>query len=227
MSLLAQVVAQHRRHSASDAMQVDAPSAVPTLPAFLLLCVNYAASPGPLRVALKKHLSDAEDVVYVLEILDGWLEKWGAEELQLLPEGVKKDEGGTYVAVFTEQKRLAIPPLDKVCPATPVCTMMLIGFVQILAFISACLDSSFLALLTHQPAHPLLHTLLTRLEPELAFASELQALKGPLQAFLSAPRGANRQRKPDTPAEQIRWKRAQAEEREMNVGIYQVETLWL
>ncbi|EPS98734.1 hypothetical protein FOMPIDRAFT_1164819 [Fomitopsis schrenkii] len=210
ISLLAQVVAQHRRQSASDAMQVDAPSALPTLPAFLTLCVNYAASPGPLRVALKKHLPHAEDVVCVLEILDGWLERWGAEKLQLVPEGVKKDESGAYVAVLTEQKVLEIPPLDKV-----------------LAFISAFLDSSFLALLTYQPAHPLLRTLLARLEPELALASELQALKGPLQAFLTAPRRADRQRKPDTPAEQIKWKRAQAEEREMNVGIYQVETLWL
>ena len=107
---------------------------------------------------------------------------------------------------------------------------MLISFlpiIQVLAFISAILDSSFLSLLSHQPAHPLLRALFARLEPELAFASELQALKGPLQAFLSTPRRADRQRKPDTPAEQIKWKRAQAEEREMNVGIYQVETLWL
>ena len=115
MSLLAQVVAQHRRQSAPDAMQVDAPSAIPALPGFLALCVNYAASPGPLRVALKKHLPDAEDVVCVLEILDGWLERWGAEEVQLVPEGVKKDENGRYVAVLPEDKPLEIPPLDKVC----------------------------------------------------------------------------------------------------------------
>ena len=113
MSLLAQVVAHHRQHSTSDAMQVDAPSVLPALPAFLALCVNYAASPGPLRVALKKHLPDAEDIVCVLEILDGWLERWGAEELRLLPEGVKKDENGVYVAVFPEEKPPEIPPLDK------------------------------------------------------------------------------------------------------------------
>lgn len=104
---------------------------------------------------------------------------------------------------------------------------LFLPIIQVLAFISAILDSSFLSLLSHQPAHPLLRALFARLEPELAFASELQALKGPLQAFLSTPRRADRQRKPDTPAEQIKWKRAQAEEREMNVGIYQVETLWL
>ena len=114
MSLLAQVVAQHRRQSAADAMQVDAVSALPALPSFLALCVNYAASPGPLRVALRKHLPDAEDVVCVLEILDDWLERWGAEEVQLVLEGVTKDENGAYIAVLPKEKPLEIPPLDKV-----------------------------------------------------------------------------------------------------------------
>jgi hypothetical protein len=39
----------------------------------LLLCVSYNNSTPALRVALRKHLSRAEDVVCVLEVLESWI----------------------------------------------------------------------------------------------------------------------------------------------------------
>ncbi|KAH9938085.1 uncharacterized protein B0H18DRAFT_1112274 [Fomitopsis serialis] len=193
ISLLAKVVAHHRQ-SNPDAMQVDSPSSPPALPAFLALCVTYSTSPGPLRVALRKHLPDAEAVVCVLEVLDSWVGQWSEEELSLVPEKVKKDAHGAYVAVYAEESTPEMPPLDK-----------------ILLFTQAILDSSFLALLSHAPAHPLLRSLLARLEPELALISELQSLKGPLQG--------------DAQADWRQRKKAQTEHRDMNIGIYQVEEL--
>jgi len=214
ISLLAKVVAHHRQ-SNPDAMQVDSPSpsGPPTLPAFLALCVTYSASPGPLRVALRKHLPDAEAIVCVLEVLDGWIGKWGEEELRLVPEKVKKDAHGAYVAVYAEERTPEMPPLDK-----------------ILLFTQAILDSSFLALLSHAPAHALLRSLLARLEPELALISELQSLKGPLQVFASAQsRSAfltgHGRSKGDAQADWRQRKKAQTEHRDMNIGIYQVEEL--
>ncbi|KZT66048.1 hypothetical protein DAEQUDRAFT_813894 [Daedalea quercina L-15889] len=224
IGLLAKVVTHHRQ-TASDAMQVDAPSPTspPALPAFLALCVTYSASPGPLRVALRKHLPDAADIVCVLEVLDGWLERWGAEELSLVPEKVQKDVHGAYVPIFAEKQEQEMPPLGKMLKDS-----LLVP--QMLTFIQAVLDSSFIALLSHPPAHTLIRTLLARLEPELALLSELQSLKGPLQAFASAhPRapgaGHGRSKAADSQADWHKRRKAQAEHRDMNVGVYQVEEL--
>ncbi|TFY67644.1 hypothetical protein EVJ58_g1487 [Rhodofomes roseus] len=217
ISLLAKIVAHHRQSNTNpDAMQVDSPSppfsTPPTLPAFLALCVTSPASPGPLRVALRKHLPDAEDVLCLIEVLDRWVGKWGEEELRLVPDRVKKDTHGMYVPIFEDERNPDMPPLDK-----------------ILLFTQAVLDSSFVALLAHPPAHALLRTLLARLEPELALIAELQSLKGPLSAFASAQsRSAFLHGPGRAKGESQDWrqrKKAQTEQREMNIGMYQMEEL--
>ncbi|KAI0650437.1 hypothetical protein C8Q79DRAFT_1083841 [Trametes meyenii] len=76
--LLGKVVAAHRHSSTNDedVMQVDNTptlSSMPALAAFLAQCVVYPYTPTSERVAFRKHLADATDIVPVLEVLDAWV----------------------------------------------------------------------------------------------------------------------------------------------------------
>lgn len=79
MTLLQSVVTAHRNQpsATSDAMQVDsttaAPEGIPSLATFLSLCVSYNYSAPALRLALRKHMPQVEDVVCVLEVLESWI----------------------------------------------------------------------------------------------------------------------------------------------------------
>ena len=84
-------------------MQVDGPSALPTLEYCLLLTVGYPTSPAPLRLAMRRHLSEPENIVAVLEVLDGWLDKAFTSERPLFAEDKPKD------------KQDNLPPVEKVC----------------------------------------------------------------------------------------------------------------
>jgi len=118
VALLQSVTAQHRkgRTFATDgAMQIDsAPSDLPSLPSFLSPCVSYATSPAPLRLAIRQHLSDAEDLTCVLEILSAWVAQSHSLTIELLPTDVVKNAGGVMVAQPRATKRPDGPPLDKV-----------------------------------------------------------------------------------------------------------------
>ncbi|CCM01750.1 uncharacterized protein FIBRA_03816 [Fibroporia radiculosa] len=213
-SLLAQVVAQRRQvQTDNDAMQVDSPAGMPTLPSFLSLFVHYPTSPATLRIALRRHLADADDLTHVLSILDGWVEQWCREDVRLLPDGVKKDAHGVQVPFYTERKQEGLPSLDK-----------------ILNFAQSIFDASFLTLLSYPPAHVLIRTLLTRLRQELALISELQVLHGPLRPFAWAHtravhEGIHGPAKVDTSIDWRRRKKLAHEQAEMSVRQYQVEEL--
>ncbi|EMD40538.1 hypothetical protein CERSUDRAFT_111138 [Gelatoporia subvermispora B] len=221
ISLLAQVVAAHRSKQpvSEDAMQVDSTPAaagdVPLLPSFLALCVAYSTTPAALRLALRKHLPEAEDLTVVLGLLGSWIERWGSEEETLLPENVTKDARGVPIPVFAPQEKRDIPPLQKV-----------------LTFTQSVVDSSFLILLTHPPAQPLLRGLLEHLEPEVARATALAQLAGALQPFATAHARAVREGTTGaTKAEaRVDWRkrrRAAHEQAAMALGAYQVEELVL
>lgn len=239
MSALAAVVSRHRQNAlltGPDAMEVDTPgpASPPALPGFLALVVAYPASPGLLRVALRKHLPSAEDVVSILVVLDGWVERWAANEPRLAPEKVKKDAHGVPVPVFAQEKRTDMPPLDKVCSSLvgslSVLTISGYRVPQTLTFIQAILDASLLALLSYTPSHALLRTLSERLQPELVLVSELQALQGPLQPFASAHARAVHEGAHGPPQTDLKidWrarKKAEHEKNEMNLGVYQIEEL--
>ena len=101
ISLLHTVIKHHRGSAAAeDAMQVDSVSSgpVPALPVFLFTCVSYATSPAPLRLALRQHMPAAEDVMVVLEVLDGWISEWNAFSLKLVPSMVVKNPKGVTIA---------------------------------------------------------------------------------------------------------------------------------
>ncbi|TCD63478.1 hypothetical protein EIP91_005360 [Steccherinum ochraceum] len=154
-----------------DSMQVDSTSTspIPTLPAALALCVTYPMSAPAMRLAIRKHLRDADALVSVLEILLGWVESWCGEEPKFFPQGARNDGRGFFVPVMEDRKRDDLPPLAKV-----------LTFVQIL------LDSSFLTLLSHSPSHQLIRRIMACLQPELDLNGEIEQLQGPLQPFTSA-----------------------------------------
>ncbi|KAI0355300.1 hypothetical protein OH77DRAFT_316034 [Trametes cingulata] len=105
IALLSKVVAAHKRTSSAsegDAMQVDSSStsSTPTLEKFLAQCVVYPFTPALERVAIRKSLPDATDLVPVLEVLDSWIVRHTEEDALL-------DESSSATSA-------ELPPLDKV-----------------------------------------------------------------------------------------------------------------
>lgn len=100
------VLARHRqaqRVASADAMQVDSASStetdVPSLADFLSLLLRSNFSPTSLRVAFRRYLSDVDDVVCLLEVLDSWMGQWAGRDLRFLPTNkmMKKNEHGVLV----------------------------------------------------------------------------------------------------------------------------------
>lgn len=121
VSLLHSVIVPHRRtRVADDAMEVDSPPSqsqsdlIPSLPVFLSSCVSYATSPAPLRLALHQHLSDVEDIIPVLEVLNGWVTEWNAFSLKLVPTMVVKNPKGVTIAKPQRLSKAGTPPLELV-----------------------------------------------------------------------------------------------------------------
>lgn len=119
ISALEHVVSYHRSQSPArtrdtdnaDAMQIDSniaeasPTDIPTLPDFLSYVISYPTSPAPLRLAIHEHLRDTNDLVSVLNVIEGWMDQWSKAPVQLLP--LKKK--ATSIKSDPE-----IPPLSKV-----------------------------------------------------------------------------------------------------------------
>lgn len=109
---------QKQRQSASDedAMDVDAgaESELPSLPKVLALAVTYPVTAPTMRLAIKQHLQDPDELDVLLTVIVRWVEEWCSEELVLLPEQAKKDERGVMVPVFTSKDKADLPPLEKV-----------------------------------------------------------------------------------------------------------------
>ena len=126
-------VVRHSRSLASDpapnsedAMQVDSIAAtpdssvgIPPLTSFLNLLASYPTSRGPLVVAFRKYMHDAEDLTAVLQVLDGWLARKVRMDERLLPskKDLKKNEQGVWIVVGRKgdkDKTTDVPPLEKV-----------------------------------------------------------------------------------------------------------------
>ncbi|KAG1827107.1 uncharacterized protein BJ212DRAFT_1474290 [Suillus subaureus] len=64
---------QQKPQTDPEVMDVDSNKTwTPTLSAYMLMCVSYPTSPAALRLAIRKHLPDAQDLISILELLDGW-----------------------------------------------------------------------------------------------------------------------------------------------------------
>lgn len=83
-------------------MEVDSSSTL-ALASFLALVVGYPTSPAPLRLAIRRYLPEPENIVAVLDVLDGWLAKTFTSERPLF---ASEDKANTTVD--------DLPPVEKV-----------------------------------------------------------------------------------------------------------------
>ena len=97
-------------------MDVDttSDSDFPSLPRILALVVTYPVTAPTMRLAIKKHLQDADELDALLTVIVRWVEVWCSEELSLLPEQAKKDDRGVMMPVYANKSRTDLPPLQKV-----------------------------------------------------------------------------------------------------------------
>jgi hypothetical protein len=67
-----------------------------------------------MRLALRRHLPDAEDLVGVLKVLSGWIAQSHSTTVRLLPMDVVTNARGVMVAKPVVAKGPEGPPLEKV-----------------------------------------------------------------------------------------------------------------
>ncbi|KAG6373761.1 hypothetical protein JVT61DRAFT_5903 [Boletus reticuloceps] len=97
---------------------------------------------------------------------------------------------------------------------------------QVITFIHALLDASFVALLQYQPSHDLLCRILSYIEPEITLIDSLELLRGVLKPFvrvqlLREKTGASK----ESPLEWRKQKRQIEEHESLSVGLYRLEEL--
>ena len=109
-----------------DAMQVDSiPPSIsdaPTLPLFLVLCVTYTTSPAALRSAIRRSFNNAEDALYVLRVIEQWVNRWSTLEFNLLPANKEVSRNEHGVVVLKKKEKAAkkdLPPLNDVSLLSP------------------------------------------------------------------------------------------------------------
>ncbi|KAG5635014.1 hypothetical protein H0H81_012717 [Sphagnurus paluster] len=217
-SLQAVVVGQRLSAPQDDsAMQIDSVTDLPPLATFLNSCVAYTTTPAALRFAMRHFLREDENVLAVLVVLEGWLNQWSKREIKLLPskKDVLKNEHGVLVLKQKDKEvNRDLPPLP-----------------QVLAFLQALLDASFLTLLQYPPAHAVLRNLHALIEPQITQIDELELLRGPLENFAKAHSKAVKEAGQDKRKKVVtdwRQRKKQAHEQAgLSIGLYQVEELIL
>ncbi|KXN89507.1 hypothetical protein AN958_05669 [Leucoagaricus sp. SymC.cos] len=213
-----------------DTMQVDStPSTldhIPSLPDFLTTMLKHRQFTAPqLILAIRQHLRSAEAVTSIAQLLDEWLKNVQSQEVKLLPgrKDVIKNEHGILVVKTNMVKPKSVYDLP---------TMS-----QILKFFQSLLDASFLALLQHPPAHKILRSLKSHIEPEIAALSQTEQLRGLVDGFARAHaktiKDAEEGRAAGPSGEEGSkkdWRQRKKEAHEqvgMAVGVYQLEELVL
>ncbi|KAG6812938.1 hypothetical protein H0H92_015258 [Tricholoma furcatifolium] len=212
------VVAHHRSNAVDDnAMDVDSATDMPSLPTFLSLCVSYKTTQPALRTAIRRSLKEADDILAVLRILEGWTKQHSLRNVRLLPSNkdLVKNAHGVFV-VKEKEKEVGgdLPPL-----------------LDVLSFLQTLLDASFLTILQHPPAHAVLKHIQAHIEPEIGLIDDLEQLRGPLETFAKAHTKAIKeagQDKRKKPVGDWRQRRKQAHEQAgLSIGLYRLEELVL
>lgn len=208
MISLAKALVDKQREPQTDpeAMDVDSNQGwTPTLSAYMLMCVSYPTSPAALRLAIRKHLPDAQDLILILELLDGWTVGGTEEYIRTLLKSVASN-------VAIEYRGGAAPPYDKT-----------ISFLQVL------LDTSFVSLLQFPPSHELLRNIMSHIEPEIGLHEHMGCLRGALEPFAKVQNRIVKERAEGTPRETPNeWrKRRKHQEQQiaLGVGLYRLEEL--
>lgn len=83
-------------------MQVDSIQVIPSLPAFLSLCIQYPMTASTLRVAIREQFTDEDTICCMLETIQLWL-----AQLSQSHDPFKNSS--------PQPELLGPPPLDKVC----------------------------------------------------------------------------------------------------------------
>lgn len=212
------IITRHRQEKSDDAMQVDSVtplnSDIPSLSQFLSLCVQYSCSPAALRLAIRRCLPEAEDLVCLLDVLEGWLAQWAGRDLRLMPskKKVEKNEKGVLVAdTVTHEKGADLPPMN-----------------DIVSFTQVILDSSLLTLIQHAPAHRILRNIGARINPEIQSIDETEQLRGPLEAFVKAQRRLLKATE-EGKEPRLDWRQRHklAQQASASIGLYRAERLIL
>lgn len=90
------------------------------------------------------------------------------------------------------------------------------------------MDTSFLTLLQHPPAHDLIRQISSHLELEMSRVDEMEHLRGPLEPFARAQAKALRESvegKRDTHVDWRKRRKAAHEQAGITVGLYRLEEL--
>lgn len=208
MVSLAKALVDKQRESLTDpeVMDVDSNKTwTPTLSAYMLMCVSYPTSPAALRLAIRKHLPDAQDLIPILELLDGWTVGGTEEYIRTLLKSVASN-------VAIEHRGGAAPPYDKT-----------ISFLQVL------LDASFVSLLQFPPSHELLRNIMSHIEPEIELHEHMGHLRGALEPFARVQNRIVKERAEgtmrETPNEWRKRRKHQEQQIALGVGLYRLEEL--
>ncbi|KAJ7601002.1 hypothetical protein C8J56DRAFT_911837 [Mycena floridula] len=216
---LAFVVAHYRQSKSADSMQIDSLPEIPALSDFLRLCVAYSSSHIPMRLAIRRYLSDGDDLVCILEILGNWMKILEGQEQKYLPslKSLTNNEHGIPVVQDPGKKAAAggIPSLD-----------------NIVTFVQMILDASFVTLVQHQSSHRILKKIQAHIEPQVASLEDSERLRGPLTPFAKFHAQTLRDARDGFPAggTQGDWrqrKRNMHEQAGIAIGMYQLEELVL
>ncbi|KAF5365127.1 hypothetical protein D9757_012603 [Collybiopsis confluens] len=232
------ILARHRQRQTqrmvtTDAMQVDGSSTsglgdlTPTLPVFLGAVLRYThvrSSTVSLRAAFRRYLSDVDDVVCLLEVLDGWMGQWAGRDIRLLPttKMVKKNELGVFVLKDKDAGRKAEEDGD------------IPSMLQITTFLQSILDVSFVNLIQTPSSHHLLQKMDGYVQPQIKYIEQMDGLRGALEVFVRAQAKAMKDAKvasegggkgQGTTGDWRQRKKAMYEHGAMNIGLYQLEEI--
>ncbi|KAH7887398.1 hypothetical protein F5I97DRAFT_1941864 [Phlebopus sp. FC_14] len=208
MSLAKFIIDRQRQRESSDAMEVDFSEPwIPPLGTYLSACVSYQFTPSAMRLAIRKHLSDAQDLVSILEVLETWIHGGTEEYMESLLKSVVTNTDG-------QPSSLSSPPYNKV-----------------IVFLQALLDASYVALLQYQPSHEPLKRILSEIEPEIAYIDRMEKLRGALEPFTKVHVRSLREKAGNVPketaAERKKRRKQLAQQASLGVGLYRLEELVL
>ena len=222
MISLAKILVDKERKTQTDpeAMDVDGTQIwTPTISAYMLACISYPASPAALRLAIRKHLPDAQDLIPILELLNGWTVGGTEEYIRNLLKSVASNTTIQY-------RGGAAPPYDKVCLRQIVrgCPNAL----QTISFLQVLLDASFVSLLQYPPSYELLRKIMSHIEPEIGLHEHMECIRGSLEPFAKAHHRTLERVEgtpKETPNEWRKRRKRQEQQVALGVGLYRLEEL--
>lgn len=198
VALLVDVVRLHRS-ATKNAMEVDTgtPNSPkgPKIRPLLSNIITYPTSAPAMRIALRRHLTNIEDVFSILQNCRDFL-KHGvryAAGLSLGQEGSHKQKGST-------------PKVEKT-----------------ISFLSTLLDAKLLDILQYSPAHQVLRQIQTIIEVEISLVSSLEKLRGPLEPFVATEKRRFKHAQAGDASRHHRSKEKPQDTHALAVNLYQIE----